>query len=276
MELGLLSLEQQPDDKEAINAVFRAAHTIKGSAGLFGLDDIVGFTHHAETLLDKIREGEIHLNSELVGLFLQCRDHIDSLLSAADQGRAADAAMQATAAELVEQLRAALGEPLADGAEPSFVSANTDTDSDENSWLINVQFGLDTYRNGMDPTSFVQYLQTLGQVRVTSSFALPEDAANFDPESCYLGLELEFTGASSEEELHSVFEFVRDDCQLNIVLAGSNETSSDLDENENSTDVGELLKTDSAGDAPQSNGESRQSKANAGSNLIRVHADKLD
>src|SRR5690606_16707835 len=80
MELGLLSLEQQPDDKEAINAVFRAAHTIKGSAGLFGLDDIVGFTHHAETLLDKIREGDISLNSELVGLFLQCRDHIGSLL----------------------------------------------------------------------------------------------------------------------------------------------------------------------------------------------------
>ena len=276
MELGLLSLEQQPDDKEAINAVFRAAHTIKGSAGLFGLDDIVGFTHHAETLLDNIRDGEIHLDSELVGLFLQCRDHIDNLLSAADQGRAADAAMQATAAELVEQLRAALGESVADGAEPPSIHVNTKTDSNENSWLIRVQFGLDTYRNGMDPTSFVQYLQTLGQLRVTSSFSLSEDAANFDPESCYLGLELEFTGASSEEELHSVFEFVRDDCQLSIMLAGSEETSSDLDESENSTDVGELLKTASAGDAPQPNGESPQSKANAGSNLIRVHADKLD
>lgn len=279
MELGLLSLEQQPDDKEAINAVFRAAHTIKGSAGLFGLDDIVGFTHHAETLLDKIRDGEVHLNSELVGLFLQCRDHIDTLLTAADQGRSADAAMQETAAELVEQLRAALGEADAHNAEPSSVTTDIDsdaTDSNRNSWLIKVQFGLDTYRNGMDPTSFVQYLQTLGQLRVVSTFAVPEDHADFDPESCYLGLELEFTGASTEEELYSVFEFVRDDCQLSIAPAVSNEASPDRDNNENSAGLNQLLKTVSAGDALQSGNDSRQSKANASSNLIRVHADKLD
>ena len=47
MEAGLLRLESAPDDAEAINAIFRAAHTIKGSAGLFGLDDIVAFTHKA-------------------------------------------------------------------------------------------------------------------------------------------------------------------------------------------------------------------------------------
>ena len=43
MEGALLVLEQQPDDGESINAVFRAAHTIKGSAGIFGLDGIVAF-----------------------------------------------------------------------------------------------------------------------------------------------------------------------------------------------------------------------------------------
>jgi chemotaxis protein histidine kinase CheA len=49
MESALMSLEREPGDVEAIHAVFRAAHTIKGSAGLFGLDEIVGFTHHVET-----------------------------------------------------------------------------------------------------------------------------------------------------------------------------------------------------------------------------------
>lgn len=280
MELGLLSLEQQPDDKEAINAVFRAAHTIKGSAGLFGLDDIVGFTHHAETLLDKIRDGEVHLNSELVGLFLQCRDHIDALLTAADQGRSADAAMQETAAELVEQLRAALGETDAHDAEPSSVTTDIDsdaTDSNRNSWLIKVQFGLDTYRNGMDPTSFVQYLQTLGQLRVVSTFAVPEDHVNFDPESCYLGLELEFTGASTEEELYSVFEFVRDDCELSISSIEDQNKIPNSNDGANSQPSTELLPAVSAVDALRVTGDSRQSnKANASSNLIRIHADKLD
>src|SRR5690606_16917810 len=181
MEHGLLSLEQYPDDKEAINAVFRAAHTIKGSAGLFGLDDIVGFTHHAETLLDRIRDGDIQLNSELVGLFLRCRDHLDNLLSLVDQGHSADDEMQATASALIEQLRAALGESEFGDTdiEPATMAMDV---SNTDKWLIKVQFGLDTYRNGMDPTSFVQYLQTLGQLRLTSHFQLPEDPTNFDPE----------------------------------------------------------------------------------------------
>jgi two-component system chemotaxis sensor kinase CheA len=269
MELGLLSLEQQPDDKEAINAVFRAAHTIKGSAGLFGLDDIVGFTHHAETLLDKIRDGEIQLDSELVGLFLKCRDHLENLLSAADQGRAADDDMQATAAALVEELCAALGTTAHSDSAKSAAPA-TNSSARENTWRITVQFGVDTYRNGMDPTSFVQYLQTLGQLRLTSNFALPDDLANFDPESCYIGLDMEFTGDCSTEELYAAFEFVREDCQLSIVSAS--DTQEDV--HTKSTESAEPSKVTSTDDSSQ-NSESRQAKTNS-SNLIRVHADKLD
>lgn len=273
MELGLLSLEQQPDDSEAVNAVFRAAHTIKGSAGLFGLDDIVGFTHHAETLLDKIRDGHIFLNSDLVGLFLECRDHIDQLLTAADEGRAAAPAVQDAGNALVEQLRAALGESAHASEAGSLVSAASGEDGHGSSgdrWLIKVQFGVDTYRNGMDPTSFVQYLQTLGEVKVTSHYAFPADLAEFDPESCYLGLELEYTGSCTEEELHAVFEFVRDDCELSITpILAVQDTAITLQE---------LL--DAAGAAekaasPSGNDEVRQASS-SGSKLIRVHADKLD
>ncbi|RTL25958.1 MAG: chemotaxis protein CheA, partial [Burkholderiales bacterium] len=57
MEEALLIVEQQPDDEETINAIFRAAHTIKGSAGIFGMDAIVAFTHVAESVLDEVRKG---------------------------------------------------------------------------------------------------------------------------------------------------------------------------------------------------------------------------
>ena len=53
MEDALLQIEQTPDDAELINAIFRAAHTIKGSSGLFGFDSIVAFTHVAESVLDQ-------------------------------------------------------------------------------------------------------------------------------------------------------------------------------------------------------------------------------
>ena len=58
LEQLLLQLEEQPDDRELLDALFRCAHTVKGSAGIFGLDAVVAFTHHVETLLDCLREGQ--------------------------------------------------------------------------------------------------------------------------------------------------------------------------------------------------------------------------
>ena len=55
IEQLLLQLEDTPDDREQLDALFRCAHTVKGSAGIFGLDEVVAFTHHEETLLDGLR-----------------------------------------------------------------------------------------------------------------------------------------------------------------------------------------------------------------------------
>jgi two-component system chemotaxis sensor kinase CheA len=57
IEQLLLQLEDAPDDRELLDALFRCAHTVKGSAGIFGLDAVVAFTHHVESLLDRLRAG---------------------------------------------------------------------------------------------------------------------------------------------------------------------------------------------------------------------------
>src|ERR1035437_8879050 len=80
MEESLLGLESSPDDNDAINAIFRAAHTIKGSGGLFGLDGIVSFTHVVENVLDRVRSGDVPVNGDLIALLLICRDHIGMLV----------------------------------------------------------------------------------------------------------------------------------------------------------------------------------------------------
>src|SRR5574343_592156 len=90
MEEALLVLESAPDDADTINAIFRAAHTIKGSAGLFGLDLIVGFTHIAESVLDRIRNGELHFDETLTALFLQVGDHLGLLIDLLDEGQTLD------------------------------------------------------------------------------------------------------------------------------------------------------------------------------------------
>ncbi|WP_173586072.1 Hpt domain-containing protein, partial [Methylogaea oryzae] len=86
MESGLMRIEAEPEDAENINAVFRAAHTIKGSAGLFGLTPIVGFTHVVETVLDRVRSGTLAVDGELIALLLECRDHIETLIDLLSQG----------------------------------------------------------------------------------------------------------------------------------------------------------------------------------------------
>jgi len=67
--------------------LFRAAHTIKGSAGLFSLDHIVSFTHVVESLLDQVRAGKLRIADALVGLLLSCRDHISALVEAVAAGQ---------------------------------------------------------------------------------------------------------------------------------------------------------------------------------------------
>ena len=70
-----------------MNSVFRAAHTIKGSSGLFGLDDVVAFTHAMESVLDRLRSREIQVSAELVDALLQSKDHLAFLIGGVSAGR---------------------------------------------------------------------------------------------------------------------------------------------------------------------------------------------
>lgn len=58
VEEGLLKLEQNPNDLDLLNQIFRSAHSIKGTSGMFGFTDIAQFTHKMETLLDLLRNGQ--------------------------------------------------------------------------------------------------------------------------------------------------------------------------------------------------------------------------
>ncbi len=90
MEAALLIVELSTDDPEIINAIFRAAHTIKGSAGMFGLDPIVAFTHAAESVLDRVRSSDLAMTSALTALFFEVHDHLGVLVNHVAEGSQAD------------------------------------------------------------------------------------------------------------------------------------------------------------------------------------------
>jgi len=225
MEDALLHLETSPDDMEAINAVFRAAHTIKGTSGIFGFDDVVSFTHVAESLLDKIRDNEISIDKKIIEVLLKSGDHISNIVNeviAKDNVLSEDLLL--TSDELIVQLNSFMLAPLTEVVSAVSSESVVETLADEegisstNNWHISLRFGSDVLKQGMDPKSFIKYLQQIGSI--ISLTVLPDkipSLEDIDPEDCYLGFEIDLQSDSSKEEIESVFEFVQEDCDIRIV-----------------------------------------------------------
>ena len=235
MEAALLRLENEPGDAETIAAMFRAAHTVKGSAGLFGFDSIVSFTHTAESVLDRVRDGTLALERECVALLLGCCDHISRQIESVEQGNqgALAADDEAAGAELTRGLKALLsGEPTA--ADPAPVQApasaaqvepaasDAGAVSGADCWHLSLRFGRDALRNGMDPASFLRYLGSLGTITglVTLTDAIPA-APEMDAESCYLGFEIKLESDADRAAILGVFDFAREDCVIRLLAPRS-------------------------------------------------------
>lgn len=219
MEDSLLRVQHEAQPHECINAIFRAAHTIKGSAGLFGLDTVVAFTHVAESLLDEVRTQDVALTPALIELLLACCDHMHALVQAVEQQDGLeDAQLLAQGHALMAALQShSCASHHATSAAESPVPEAAQIASPMQEWHIAVRFAPSVLQNGMDPLSFLRYLHTLGEVFHTETLSdhLP-DLSTLDAELCYLGFILHLRSNASMAEIESVFEFVRDDCVLCI------------------------------------------------------------
>ncbi|HEY3590465.1 MAG TPA: chemotaxis protein CheA [Buttiauxella sp.] len=91
MEQHLLNLLPEAPDSELLNAIFRAAHSIKGGAGTFGFSVLQETTHLMENLLDDARRGEMHLNTDIINLFLETKDIMQEQLDAYKNSQEPDA-----------------------------------------------------------------------------------------------------------------------------------------------------------------------------------------
>ena len=219
LEDTLMALESAPDDRELINALFRAAHTIKGSAGLFGLDRVVGFTHQVESVLDCVRKGELAIDLVLSDRLLKSSDIMSALLNQAEQ-KTADQTALVQLDEEAAAMALLLGSYLA-GASVSPVAADAEvvqTGTVAGTWHISLRFGLDAFRNGFDPISVIAYLGTVGElVRIMTIDDQIPGLQELDPEACHLGFEIRLHTTASMAEIDGAFDFVRDDCTIQII-----------------------------------------------------------
>ena len=269
----LLQLERAPDDRELLDALFRCAHTVKGSAGIFGLDAVVGFTHHVETLLDHLREGHVALTPEVSTLLLACNDQIRRLVDRA--GDEDDGSAIADRAILVARLGRLV--PHDDDAPvrpdaPSPASSSAGAAAAPARWRISARFGIDTFRNGMDPLAILQYLGGLGEaISVEGDAGAVPPLESLDPEACHYACTLVLQTAQGRPEIERAFSFVREDVHLEIsALEDSPGPSSPTD-----VEPAFAASRDASSPAVDASARARAGDG-AGPRYIRVQADRLD
>lgn len=209
IEENILDLEEDPGNKEAINRLFRSIHTIKGSGAMFGFDDIVGFTHHLETFLDKVRDGIVPVTSELIDLILASRDQIKMMLDATDTAETVDLAISGRIIASLEGL-------LPGGEETKEVPSEETEKGKEVTYRIVFHPDPDIFASGTDPALLLDELRELGECVIVGQIDTIPRLDDMNPETCYLFWDIILTTCHSLNAVKDVFIFVEDESRISI------------------------------------------------------------
>jgi two-component system chemotaxis sensor kinase CheA len=222
IEEGLLRCARGEGDAETINLIFRGAHTVKGSAGLFGLDEIVAFVHVVETVLDSVRLNKISITQDLIELLLACKDHVQLLVDAVGSKADADPALTARGEVLLGKLRTwvvpcdAGTDTHSSGTVPA-APKDALAPNRARHWRLTLRFAPGVLAAGMDPLSLLRYLRSFCEFRrvdvLQETLPLLEE---LDAERCYLGFNLELETTAERSKIEAAFEFVKEDCLLEL------------------------------------------------------------
>jgi two-component system, chemotaxis family, sensor kinase CheA len=232
MESGLLTLKDGTD-RETINTIFRAAHSIKGGAGTFGFMEISGFTHSVETLLDEMRNGTRDITPDALQVLLQSVDVIREMAQSAQAKQpivmvGADAlsgeltrilAYKAPAAASLESAAPNAAETPAStqNAEvPGVVQPNrrdneraiTSVAGALEGWRIVFAPEPSLFKTCNDPMRIFDELANLGVLEVTANVDNVPSLTDLDPTQCFLSWTLSLQGAIEHARVAEVFDWV--------------------------------------------------------------------
>ncbi len=216
METELLGLNAGEADPESINTIFRAAHSIKGGSGTFGLMNVADFTHVLETLLDEMRDGRRDVTQPAVDLMLASVDVLREMLTALRNSEDIDTAR---VADVHDQLEALLkGDAVgAEGAADEVDVAEVEVaKSSARGWKIAFKPLAHLFKTGNDPVRIIKELSELGSIKAVADLSSVPEFDLLDPEECCLAWNIELEADATEEQVNDVFAWVDEDCDLTI------------------------------------------------------------
>ncbi|MFV2059474.1 MAG: chemotaxis protein CheA [Gammaproteobacteria bacterium] len=271
MENELLNLDVGAADAETINTIFRAAHSIKGGSGTFGLNAVADFTHVMETLLDEMRDGRRSVTQEAVDILLASVDVLTNMLEALKDGNDLDHDKISSTHENLEKLL----HGKSAGADKSSTTTThnnipeTISETSTDDWNIHFKPHENMLQTGNDPVRILSELENLGDYNVTVSLSTLPEFNELNPENSYLAWDVELAGTVKEAEIKETFDWVEDECDLKLSKKSAPEVNDNTSDEDNASTVERRKSTD------RRSGDRRVSKPKESAS-IRVNIDKVD
>ena len=233
VEEGLLALEQNPDDRDLLNKIFRSAHSIKGGAGMFGFTAVAQFTHKMETLLDLLRNGQKAVTPTVADLLLRSTDCMKTLIEATKTGATVDD-------DTVQRLTTELASESTAGAQPAAAVPKEVKPAQVPNGPVAHGYAIDwtppdwLFQRGLDPLQIMRELKSLGNLtEVVMDLSRLPDLAEIDAEKCYLSWHIKLASAKEKKVIEAVFDFVREDSKLVIEERDTLNVKGDTSESNN-------------------------------------------
>ncbi|HOO36715.1 MAG TPA: chemotaxis protein CheA [Deltaproteobacteria bacterium] len=213
LEAGLIKLEEDQEDDNIINKVFRAAHTIKGSAGLVGFDEVSNFTHNIENILDRIRNRELKITKKLISNLLSAIDLLKRMISASADGEEFD---RIEIENITSTLKRFIGTKESN-KETSGADTAKQSSGKEKIISINMKFRSDILSTGQDPIMLIRELADNGEILETHAYtdSIP-DFYTIIPTTCYTWWEIVMKTTRPLSDIQNVFLFVVDENEIVI------------------------------------------------------------
>ena len=229
IEAGLTEIREQGPTDDTINAVFRSVHSVKGGAGIFGFDDLVGFAHVFETVLDAMRAHKLEPNHDNVDLMLTANDILNDLIAMSGAGEAIPPDLGAETKVALEKLLGEDGGAAGGGNEPAaadfegidfmpVMAGDTGGNEADGKRAFHVVFRPkpDLIKKANEPLYIVRELRKLGTLGLVAETDGLPPLADLEPDRPYIAWTGTLTTDATREQVEEVFEFVTDDCDLEI------------------------------------------------------------
>lgn len=208
LEGALLDLGVRPDDRDLIDTVFRALHTIKGSGAMFGFDAVASFTHEFESAFDRVRKGEIKPTHELISVALNAKDYIRALIEAPETTD------QIIGAAILDDLRRFVDPTAPELSDAPPTSEPAEPANGSSGWQLHLEFNRDILRNGSNPLDYLDDLRRLGACFVTALTGDIPAIEDLEPEFCFLKWDVTLNSDCDRAAIDDVFLFVQDEMTL--------------------------------------------------------------